>query len=171
MSHSSLETTETPHFHRKHPPPNNNGHQRRLPPSGDDHRLRDSLLLRSHHHRCFRMGKSNQRRKEKKTNIPPLKHFLKSTTFRIETPSFTQRLTPLTLVPRRTRQLLQHRLSNPRRSNPHLLRNLHPRNLLHSRDIPRLHRSSPRRSPHRTHDGRSNHQSLGDRLGQLRRFR
>lgn len=110
-------------------------------------------------------------KEEKKTNILPLKHFLKSTTFRIETPSFTQRLTALTLVPRRTRQLLQHRLSSPRRSNPHLHGNLHPRNLLHSRDIPRLHWSSPRFSPRRIHDGRSNHQSLGDRIGQLRRFR
>lgn len=83
----------------------------------------------------------------------------------------SQRLTALTLVPRRTRQLLQHRLSSPRRSNPHLHGNLHPRNLLHSRDIPRLHWSSPRFSPRRIHDGRSNHQSLRDRIGQLRRFR
>lgn len=83
----------------------------------------------------------------------------------------SQRLTAFTLVPRRTRQLLQHRLSSPRCSNPHLHGNLHPRNLLHSRDIPRLHWSSPRFSPRRIHDGRSNHQSLGDRIGQLRRLR
>lgn len=114
--------------------------------------------------------KEEKKKKNKKRTYHP------STTSQSLQPSaskllLSQILTPLTLVPRRTRQLLQHRLSSPRRSNPHLHGNLHPRNLLHSRDIPRLHRSSPRLSPHRTHDGRSNHQSLRDRLGQLRRFR
>lgn len=179
MSHSSLETTETPPFHRKHPSPNN------LFPTTMAIRggfLR--LVMITAYAIAFCCAaiitgafawvsptKEEKKEKEKKKN----EHTTPQNTSQSLQPSasklLSQRLTPLTLVPRRTRQLLQHRLSSPRRSNPHLLHNLHPRNLLHSRDVPRLHRSSSRLSPHRTHDGRSNHQSLRDRLGQLRRFR
>lgn len=115
--------------------------------------------------------KEEKRKRNKKEQYHPSNTFSKVSNLPHRNSLPSQRLTALTLVPRRTRQLLQHRLSSPRRSNPHLHGNLHPRNLLHSRDVPRLHWSSPRFSPRRIHDGRSNHQSLRDRAGQLRRFR
>lgn len=173
MSHSSLETTETPPFHRQHPSSNN-----LLPTTMAIRGGFLRLVMITAYAIAFccaaiitgAFAWVSPTKEEKKRTYHP------SNTSQSLQPSaskllLSQRLTPLTLVPRRTRQLLQHRLSSPRRSNPHLLRNLHPRNLLHSRDIPRLHRSSPRLSSRRTHDGRSNHQSLRDRLGQLRRFR